>query len=82
MSLAMTRKAAEGCCGDATWRGRFCSFHQGYEAGMDALLVAGAGEIECWQCDAQNADCDLCGGSGRLYVLRVSESVDPHKEGT
>lgn len=45
----LLRKSADGCCGDAKWRGRLCSYHQGYEDGLDmmaALLVKPtAGEL-------------------------------------
>lgn len=31
-----------GCCGDAAWRGHLCTFHEGYEDGLDV----GASERE------------------------------------
>lgn len=36
----MAAEAAMGCCGDASWRGRYCQYHQGYEDGLDAMMAA------------------------------------------
>jgi hypothetical protein len=30
-------EAARGCCGDESWRGRFCEYHRGYRDGLYAL---------------------------------------------
>jgi hypothetical protein len=29
------RKKAEGCCGDDSWRGRFCQYHEGFLDGWE-----------------------------------------------
>ncbi len=33
---ARVRKAAEGCCMNDNWRGRMCSYHEGYADGLEA----------------------------------------------
>lgn len=33
-------ESTAGCCADVPWRGRLCSYHQGYADGMDALADA------------------------------------------
>lgn len=35
----MMALATKGCCGDNAWRGRFCAYHQGMEAGLDMALT-------------------------------------------
>lgn len=35
----MMTLATKGCCGDNAWRGRFCAYHQGMEAGLDMALT-------------------------------------------
>lgn len=35
----MMALATKGCCGDNAWRGRFCAYHQGMEAGIDLVLT-------------------------------------------
>jgi hypothetical protein len=32
--------AKHDCCGNAEWRGHFCQYHQGFEDGYDAALLA------------------------------------------
>lgn len=31
---SLVRQNAAGCCGDDSWRGRLCGFHQGFESGL------------------------------------------------
>lgn len=31
--------AVEGCCENASWRGRFCDFHRGMKAGLEMALA-------------------------------------------
>ena len=38
--LARAHAATNQCCGDDQWRGHLCTFHQGYEDGADAAVVA------------------------------------------
>lgn len=38
LSDMLVEAAAEGCCNNAQWRGRLCSYHQGYQSGVDAAL--------------------------------------------
>lgn len=33
--VAFVRERARGCCGDDSWRGRFCQYHQGFIDGAD-----------------------------------------------
>jgi len=30
----IVREQAEGCCGDDSWRGRFCQYHEGFYDGF------------------------------------------------
>ena len=32
------RQQADGCCGDPSWRGHLCQYHQGYADGIDVVL--------------------------------------------
>lgn len=32
------RVKARGCCGDDSWRGHFCQYHEGYLDGIEAGL--------------------------------------------
>lgn len=39
LTKRMMGLATQGCCGDAAWRGRYCAYHQGMEAGIDMVLT-------------------------------------------
>jgi hypothetical protein len=34
----VTAEVAEGCCNNAQWRGRLCTYHQGFQFGVDETL--------------------------------------------
>jgi hypothetical protein len=34
-----TVRQAKGCCGNDSWRGRLCQYHQGIMDGMDIMLA-------------------------------------------
>lgn len=45
--------STEGCCGDDSWRGRLCDYHQGYKDGLDeweAERQALLSEVREWFC--------------------------------
>lgn len=40
LSDMLVEAAAEGCCLNGVWRNHLCTFHGGYQQGVDAALEA------------------------------------------
>jgi hypothetical protein len=40
MAKELVDRAAEGCCQNGQWRGRLCSYHEGYRDGVWAAEAA------------------------------------------
>lgn len=55
LSDMLVEAAAEGCCNNAEWRGHLCTFHQGYQQGVDAALESYAKLLETAHRDGEAA---------------------------
>lgn len=77
LTKRMMGLATQGCCGDAAWRGRYCAYHQGMEAGIDMVLTTVDQTIERRYPGAL-IDGEACGNDDDRERLRegIEEAID------